>query len=146
MVSGIDAFHTDLFRVHGDTVRHVATLQGATQCGQPSGGAAACSVQRRSGTALYSVSAAGVATEIARLSSRDLGVVALGPGLRATSMTYKRDVVLVDLTTRRLTRIALPPNGQFASEVRAGPGWSMTLSYAENRRSAVRFYRVVGDR
>jgi len=146
MVSGIDAFHTDLFRVHGDTVRHVATLQGATQCGQPSGGAAACSVQRRSGTALYSVSVAGVATEVARLSSRDLGVVALGPGLRATSMTYKRDVVLVDLTTRRLTRIALPPNGQFASEVRVGPGWLMTLSYAENRRSAVRFYRVIGER
>ena len=101
MVGGIDAFHTDLFRVHGDSVRRTATLQGATQCGQPSGGAAACSVQRRNGMSFYAVDAAGLATEIARLRSRDFGVVALGPGLRATSMTYKRDVVIVDLATRR---------------------------------------------
>lgn len=145
MFGGLDAFRTDLWRVRGDSVQRVGSLQGVSQCGQPLGGAAACSVQRRNGTSLYGVSAEGVATEIARLPSQDLGAIALGPGLRATSITFKGTAVIIDLVTRRLTRVSLPPNSRFGSEMRAGPGWLATLSYAENRRSKVRLYRVAGN-
>lgn len=141
---GLDAFRTDLWRVRGDSVRRIGSLQGPSQCGQPLGGAAACSSQRRNGTSLYAVDASGTATEIARLPSQNVGVVTLGPGLEATSMTYNRDVLMIDLTTRRLTRVSLPPNSQFGSEVRSGAGWAVTLGYAENRRSTVRLYRVTG--
>jgi len=143
----LDAFggqmQMDLWRVRGDTVRRTATLPGAVQCGEPLGGAAVCTAQRRSATSLYAVSADGVATEVARLPLRDLGVVALGPGLRAASMTFTRTMVTIDLPARRLTRLPLPPNSDFASEVRAGPGWIVTLGYAENRKSKVRLYRIV---
>jgi hypothetical protein len=92
------------------------------------------------------VSADGAATEVARLRLEDLGSVSLGPGLRATSMTYKRAVVIIDLATKRLTRVPLAPDSQFASEVRAGAGWVATLSYVENRSSKVRFYRLTEGR
>jgi hypothetical protein len=115
------------------------------QCGEPLGGAAVCTAQRRSRTSLYAVSADGEATEVARLPLQDLGVVVLGPGGRVASMTFKREIVTIDLAARRLTRLPLPPNSDFASEVHAGPGWIVTLGYAENRKSTVRSYRVKGD-
>jgi Zn-dependent protease with chaperone function len=136
----------DLWRVRGDTVRRVATLPGAVQCGEPLGGAAVCTAQRRSRTSLYTVSADGEATEVARLPLQDLGVVALGPGRHAASMTFKREIVTIDLAARRLTRLPLPPNSDFASEVRAGPGWVVTLGYTANRKSTVRLYHVMGTR
>ena len=69
--------------------------------------------------------------------------MALGPGLRAASMTFDRGIVVVDLSARRLTRIPMPPNRPFASEVRAGPGWIVTLGYGQNQRSTVRSTRYI---
>lgn len=146
MFSGWDAIHTDLWGVRGDSIQRVASLRGAPQCGDPLGGAATCVVRRAGGTALYGVSARGEATEVAEVASQDLGVVTVGPGLHVTSMTFQRAIVVIDLAARRLTRIPLPPNSQFAAEVRAGPGWIVTLGMAENRRSKIRYYRVQGTR
>ena len=71
-------------------------------------------------------------------------MVSLGPGLQAASPTFDRGIVTVDLAARRLTRIALPPNTAFASEVRAGPGWAVTLGYGQNQKSVVRAYTING--
>jgi len=57
-------------------------------------------------------------------------------------MTFDRSIVEIDLAARRLTRIALPPNTEYSAEVTARPGFVVTLSYGENRRSTVRRYRV----
>ena len=51
-------------------------------------------------------------------------------------------VVLVDLATRRLTRVSMPTQASFATEVRSGPGWIVTLGYGQNQRSTVRTYRI----
>ena len=66
----------------------------------------------------------------------------VGPGLRVASSTLDRGVVAIDLAAKRLTRIDLPPNGPFAGEVRAGPGWAVTLEYGRNQKSVVRAYRI----
>jgi hypothetical protein len=116
------------------------------QCGEPLGGAAVCTAQRRSRTSHYTISAEGEATVVPRLPLQDLGVVALGRGRRAASMTFKREIVTRDLAGRRRARLPLPPNSDFASEVRAGPGWVVTLGYTANRKSTVRLYHVMGTR
>jgi hypothetical protein len=56
-------------------------------------------------------------------------------------MTFDNQIVSVDLGTKRLKRIALPPTS-FASEVRVGPRWAITLGYGQNQRSIVRAYAV----
>ena len=132
----------ELWLVHGDSVRPLTSLRGALQCGNPLGGVAACSAQRLNATSLYTVSATGVAVEVAQLPLNELRVVQMGPGARAASTTFDRGIVVIDLASRRLTRIAVPPNSEFASEVRAGPGWVVTLGYGQNQRSTVKSYRV----
>jgi Zn-dependent protease with chaperone function len=139
---GMDPMRTELWRVTERGAGRVASLRGVPQCGEPLGGVAACAVRHINSVSLYTVTAQGVATEIAQLPTSDLGVVAVGPGRRVSSMTFERVMLVIDLGTRRLTRIALPPNSQYASEVRAGPGYVVTLSYAENQRSTVRRYVV----
>ena len=141
-----DAMRTELWRVSGDSLTRVASLRGYPQCGEPSGGVAACAARHIQATSLYTVDANARVTEVAQLASPDLGVVALGPGARAASMKFDRSIVDIDLATRRLTRFELPPNSEFASEVRVGPGFVVTLSYGENRRSKVRRYRIEGSR
>jgi len=141
-LSGMDFLRTELWRVRGDSLRRVASLRGPPQCGEPVRGMAACVVRHLNSVSLYAVSGEGDATEIARRGARDLGVVTVGPGLRATSMTFERAILVMDLATRRLTRIAMPPNGEYASEARSGPAYVVTLGYAETGRSMVRRYRV----
>jgi hypothetical protein len=142
LMLGMGPMRSELWRVTGAGVQRIASLRGVPQCGQPLGGAAACTVQHFKAVSLYSVTAAGVATEIAQLPVTDAGVVSVGPGLHASSMTVERAMLIIDLAARGLTRIPLPANSQFAAEVRAGPGYLVTLSYAENRRSRVRRYRI----
>jgi len=144
--TGFDALRTDLWRVRGDSIQRVSSLRGAPQCGDPVVSSAACVVRQMKATSLYTVSETGVATEVARLQAQDIGIVAVGPGLRTASMGFDRTVLVTDLAARRLTRIPLPPNSTFASEVRAGPGYIVTLSIDQNRRSTVRLYRVDDDK
>jgi Zn-dependent protease with chaperone function len=142
---GVDLPAMELWRVHGDSVRPLTSVRGTPQCGEPVGGMAACAVHRMNATSLYTVGASGVVEEVAQLSLNEFRLAAVGPGLRAASATFDRGIVAIDLAAKRLTRIELPPNGQFASEVRAGPGWAVTLGYGQNQRSVVRAYRV-GDK
>jgi hypothetical protein len=132
----------ELWRIHGDSVKALTPLRGTATCGEPLGGMAACAVHRMRSTALVTVNAAGTVEEIAQLSMNDLRLGALGPGLHAASSTFDGSVVLVDVAARRLTRIKLPPNTAFASEVRAGPGWVVTLGYGQNQKSVVRAYKI----
>jgi hypothetical protein len=92
-------------------------------------------------TSLYAVRSTGEVVEVARLAEGTLRMATMGPGLRGASMTFDNQIVSVDLATKRLTRIALPPTS-FASEVRVGPGWAITLGYGQNQRSVVRVYAV----
>ena len=141
--SGVSFLRTELWRLTPTGASRVATLRGVPQCGEPLGGAAACAVRQSSTTALYTVTAEGVATPVAHLSGSDVGVIVAGPGLHAASMSFDAStMVLVDLEARRLTRVPLPPGSQYASEIRAGPGYVVALSYAENGRHKVRKYRV----
>ena len=139
---GLEPFQSQLWRVRGDSLVRQSSLRGVPECGGPANGAATCTTRHTRATSLYAVDANGVAEEVARLPSQDLGVVSLGPGLRAASMKYDRSIQLIDLATRRLTKIPLPRGSDYAAEVRSGPGWVATLSYAENRRSKVRLYRI----
>jgi Zn-dependent protease with chaperone function len=139
---GVDLPAMELWRVHGDSVRSLTSVRGTPQCGEPLEGKAACAVHRLNATSLYTVSASGGVEEVAQLSQNDFRLAAVGPGLWAASGTFDRAIVVVDLAAKRLTRIALPPNGSFASEVRAGPGWAVTLGYGQNQRSVVRSYRI----
>ena len=132
----------EMWLVRDDSVRRLAPVRGAAQCGEPLGGLAACTVQMMSATSLYTVNARGDVAEVAQLPSNELRVVSVGPGLQAASSTFDRGVVLIDLAAKRLTRIRLPPNTGFASEVRAGAGWVVTLGYGPNQRSVVRSYRI----
>ncbi|HEX6052724.1 MAG TPA: M48 family metalloprotease, partial [Gemmatimonadaceae bacterium] len=136
------SLRAELWRVAGGEVRPIARLSGVPQCGAPMGGLAACVVRGRSSMGLYTVTADGVATELARLRGSELGVMAVGPGPRASSMQFDGSLLVADLAARRLTRITLPQGSDYPSEVRTGDGYVVTLSYPENRRSVVRRYRV----
>ena len=136
------SLRTELWRLTTTGSHRIASLRGVPQCGEPLDGAAACVVRQVGTMALYTVTAEGVATEVAHVSSGDMGVMAAGPGLRAAAMTFDRSMVLVDLVARRLTRVPLPAGREYASEIRSGPGYVITLSYGENGRSKVRKYRV----
>jgi len=140
---GVDLPAMELWRVHGDSVRSLTSVRGTPQCGEPLGGKAACAVHRLNATSLYTMSASGDVEEVAQLSLNEFRLAAVGPGLWAASGTFDRGIVVIDLAAKRLTRIELPPNGSFASEVRAGPGWAVTLGYGPNQRSVVRSYRVL---
>jgi hypothetical protein len=140
---GVDLPPMELWRVHGDSVRRLASVRGAPQCGEPVSGMAACAVHRINATSLYTVAATGAVEEISQLSLNEFRPAAIGPGLWAASATFDRGIVTVDLAAKRMTRIELPPNGSFASEVRAGPGWAVTLGYGQNQRSVVRSYRIL---
>jgi len=139
---GVDLPPTELWRVHGDSARPLTSVRGTPQCGEPVGAMAACAVHRMNATSLYTVGATGVVEEVAQLSGNEFRLAAMGPGLWGASATFDRGIVTIDLAAKRLTRIELPPNGSFASEVRAGPGWAVTLGYGSNQRSVVRSYRV----
>ena len=139
---GVDLPAMELWRVHGDSVRSLTSVRGTPQCGEPLGGKAACAVHRLNATSLYTMSASGEVNEVAQLPMSEFRLAAVGPGLWAASGTFDREIVVIDLAAKRLTRVELPPNGSFASEVRAGPGWAVTLGYGPNQRSVVRSYRV----
>jgi hypothetical protein len=139
---GFDLPAMELWRVHGDSARVLTSVRGTPQCGEPLGGKAACAVHRLNATSLYTMSASGAVEEVAQLSQNEFRLAAVGPGLWAASGTFDREILVVDLAAKRLMRIALPPNGSFASEVRAGPGWAVTLGYGPNQRSVVRSYRI----
>jgi hypothetical protein len=139
---GIELPPMVLWRVHGDSVRSLVPVRGTAQCGEPLGGVAACAVQSFTATSLYTVSASGAVEEVARLSLNELRLVSLGPGLRAASSTFDQHVVVVDLATKRLTSVELPPNTGFAAEVKAGKDWIVTLGYGPNQRAAIRSYRI----
>ncbi len=141
---GVDFPAMELWRVHGDSVRPLTSVRGTPTCGEPLGGKAACAVHRLNATSLYTVSATGDVEEIAQLSLNEFRLATVGPGLRAASATFDRGIVVIDLATKRLTRVELPPNGQFTNEVRAGPGWAVALGYGQNQRSTVKAYRVNG--
>jgi len=139
---GVDLPAMELWRVHGDSVRSLTSVRGTPQCGEPLGGKAACAVHRLNATSLYTISASGDVNEVAQLPMSEFRLAAVGPGLWAASGTFDREIVVIDLAAKRLTRVELPPNGTFASEVRAGPGWAVTLAYGQNQRSVVRSYRI----
>jgi len=139
---GVDMPAMELWRVHGDSVRPLGSVRGTPQCGEPVSGKAACAVHRMNATAFYIVDATGAVEEVAELPLNELRVATVGPGLRVASATLDRGIVAIDLVAKRLTRIDLPPNGPFAGEVRAGPGWAVTLEYGRNQRSVVRGYRI----
>jgi Zn-dependent protease with chaperone function len=133
----------EFWRVSGSGVGRVGTIRGVPQCGEPLGGAAACVVRERSAVALHTVMADGGTAEVARLSGVALGATAVGPGLRASSVTFDREVVLVDLATRRLTRVTLgADSAAYVSEVRSGPGYVVTLSQSGEGGSVVRRYLI----
>jgi hypothetical protein len=135
---------TELWRVSENGVRQIGTLSGVPQCGEPLGGAAACVVRQRSAIALHTVNADGSTSEVARLPGVDLGATAVGPGLRAASVTFDRAIVVVDLAERRLTRVNLgvTDRAAYVTEVRSGQGYIVTLSQSDGRRSVVRRYRI----
>ena len=139
---GMEMPAMELWRVHGDSVRALGSVRGVPQCGEPVSGKAACAVHRMNATSFYVVGASGVVEEVAELSLSELRMATVGPGLRAASATLDRGIVAVDLAAKRLTRIDLPPNGPFAGEARAGPGWAVTLEYGRNQKSVVRGYRI----
>ena len=68
--------------------------------------------------------------------------MAVGPGLRVASLKLDRSIADIDLATRRLTRIVMPANADYAAEVRTGPGYVITLSHGDRRQTTVRRYRV----
>ena len=141
--SGMSVLRTELWRLTASGASRIASLRGVPQCGQPLGGAAACVVRQMNATALYTVTSDGVATEVARVSGGDMGAMVAGPGLHAASMALDREaLVLVDLAARSLTRVPLPAGGEYASEIRTGPGYIVTLGYAQNGRATVRKYRL----
>jgi len=140
---GIDFPSMELWLVRGDSVRRLGPVRGAATCGEPLGGSAACTVHTMNATSLYTVNAQGAVEEVAQTSLAELRVASLGPGVRAAGSMFDRGgVVLVDLAAKRLTRVALPPNTAFASEVRSGPGWVVTLGVGANQRAVVRSYRI----
>ncbi|HUQ82449.1 MAG TPA: M48 family metalloprotease [Gemmatimonadaceae bacterium] len=139
---GINPRQSELWRVRGDDLVRVASLRGVPQCGAPANGVAACESRHMRATSLYAIDAAGVTTEVAQLASPTLGMVAVGPGLRAASMKLDRSIQVIDLAARRLTTVSLPAVTEYASEVRVTARYIVTLSYAENRRSTVRRYRL----
>ena len=137
-----DALRSELYRVVDGKSTRIASLRGYPQCGEPARGVVACAARHLRGTSLYTIDAAGNAVEVAQLRGHELAVMALGPGLRASSMAVDRSVVDIDLAARRLTRISLPPNTAYATEVRTGPGFIVTLANGENRRATITRYRT----
>jgi len=139
---GMDPLRSELWRVRGDSLRRIASIRGIPDCGAPAGGVAACAARHVRATSLYTIDASGAAVEVAQLASRNLGAVVVGPGTRAALMRFDHSIQLIDLARRRLTTIPLGPKSEYASEVRAGPGYAVTLSHNQNRRATVRLYRV----
>jgi len=139
---GMDLMRSELWRARGDSLVRMASVRGVPECGEPLGGVAACTTHHVKATSLYTVDANGTVAEVAQFPTRDLGVMALGPGPRAASMKFDRSVQTIDLATRRLTTIPLPAGTDYATEVRARGGYVVTLSYSEKRRGTVRRYRV----
>ena len=140
--AGFDGPGMELWRIHGDSVRRLAPMRGGAQCGEPIADVAACIARRMRSTSLYTVAASGVATEVARPPIQDMGAMSVGPGPRVSSMGFDRRIVLVDLASRRLTRVSMPPATSYSSDVRTGTGWVVTLGYDGDRRSVVRRYRI----
>jgi Zn-dependent protease with chaperone function len=139
--TGFEGPPTVLARVHGDSVTVLATLTGTPRCGASVGGSAMCVAQGMRGASLYVVTSSS-ATQVARLSTQDLRINAVTRGLRVASMPFDRGVMIVDLATKRLTRVSLPPNRPFAMEVQAGQDWIVTTEYGQNQKSVVRSYRM----
>ena len=139
---GMDPLRSELWRVRGDSLVRIAAVRGVPECGAPMNGVAACAARHVRATSLYTIDASGTAVEVAQLPSQNLGVVSVGPGARAASMRFDRSIQLIDLATRRLTTIRLPPGSDYGSEVRAGPGYVVTLTHNQNRRATVRLYRI----
>jgi hypothetical protein len=133
---GFDGPPTLLARVHGDSVTALASLTGAAHCGSAVGGSAMCIAEGMKGAALHAVTSRSAA-EVARAATRELRMNSMSRGLRLATMPIDRDVVIVDLSTKRLTRVALPPNRPFAMEVQAGPDWIVTTEYGQNQRSVL---------
>jgi Zn-dependent protease with chaperone function len=139
---GGPVMETEIWRVVGGTRAQVGRVKAPPSCGPPASGVVACSARHVKATSLYTLSSRGELTEVAQLKSQDLGNFTAGPGLRVASMSFSRAIIAVDLATKKLVRASLPPNTSYASDVRAGPGWAATLTYAENRQSTVRLYRI----
>jgi hypothetical protein len=139
---GGNELRSEIRRVVDGKVVTVAPVRGYPECGEPLRGIVACAARQRKGTSLYTLDAAGVLTEVARPAGQELGVMAVGPGLRVASLKLDRTIADIDLATRRLTRITLPANADYASELRTGPGFVVTLSHGDKRQTTVRRYRV----
>ena len=139
---GMPSMEAQFWRVTGGNRVRVGTIKGMPDCGSPANGVVTCSARHRQATSLYTLSSRGELTEVAQVTGQDFGNVVAGPGLRVASMSFSREIISVDLATKRLVRALLPPNTTYASDVRVGPGWAATLTYAENRSSTVRLYRI----
>ena len=139
---GVTPMEAQVWRVTGGVRTQVGTVKAPPQCGSPANGVVACSANHIKATSLYTLSSRGEVVEVAQLSSQDVGNVAVGQGLRIGSMSYKRELIVVDLATKKLVRATLPPNTTYASDVRVGPGWAATLNYVDGKRSTVRLYRI----
>lgn len=139
---GMDPLRADLWRIRGDTVKHLTSMRGVPQCGDPANGVAACVRRHMKAASLYTISATGEAREIAQLPSPDLGIVSLGPGARATSMRFDRSIQVIDFAALRLTKFPAPAASDYSSEVRVAGEYIITLSYSNDRRSIVRRYKV----
>ena len=139
---GAASMEAQLWRVTGGNRARVGTVKAPPNCGSPVNGVVACAARHVKATSLYTLSSRGELAEVAQLNSQDVGNVTAGPGLRVASMTFKRELIAVDLAAKTLIRVELPPNTTYASDVRAGAGWAATLTYADNRRSTVRLYRI----
>ena len=139
---GMPSMEADLWRVVGGSRERLGKLKAEPNCGSPLGGVVACSARHIKATSLYMLSSSGELTEVAQLNSQDFGNVTAGPGLRVASMSFARDIIAVDLATKKLVRASLPNDATYATEVRAGAGWAATLTYVDGRRSTVRLYRI----
>jgi hypothetical protein len=139
---GADGLRAELLRVVDGRATPVTTMRGYPQCGAPLGGVVACAARHMRATSLYTIDSSGTAVEVAQLPVQDFGGMWMGPGARGAAMSFTQTIVDIDLAARRMTRVTLPPNTDYASEVTSGPGFVVTLSHGVNRRATVRRYRV----
>jgi len=126
MMSGFPS--VEVWSVTADGARRVGEMDGYPQCGQPEAGQAACLVRDRSRARVWLIDASGAASPV-QLTVRDAITGVPGAGARLTLSNGADRVTHIDLATRRVTDIRLPPD----------LGTVYEASAAGNRLAVLRF-------
>lgn len=136
----------EVWEVSAGGRRHVGTVRGYPQCGQPERERATCVVRERYRSTVWELSPQAVRATATRVPLHELVSMSVGPGPRFMAPDGEGRMIHVDLDANRLTRITLPANPTVrAVEARMAGGMLAAINYEAGGVRLVWYRLDAGD-